>query len=105
MGVKPMSDDLQKYLKKRQESPDFREAWEASKLEYEVARQLIQLRKKSGLTQEQLAAKVHTKQSEISRIENGDQNISLDKLRKIAQAMGAEVQVQIKPAKPESQVF
>lgn len=87
--------DLQKYLEKRLESPEFRKAWQESKLEYEVARQIIQLRMKSGLTQGQLAEKVHTKQSEIARIENGKQNISLDKLKKIAEAMGGTVEIRI----------
>lgn len=87
--------DLQKYLEKRLENHEFRKAWEESRLEHEVARQLIQLRMKSGLTQEQLAEKVHTKQSEIARIENGKQNISIDKLKKIAEAMGGTVEIQI----------
>lgn len=89
--------DLQQFIAEQLADPKFRKAWEDSALEHDVARQLIQLRMKSGLTQEQLAAKTHTKQSEIARIETGKQNISLDKLRKIAQALGAEVQIEIKP--------
>ncbi|WP_067936849.1 helix-turn-helix domain-containing protein [Alicyclobacillus kakegawensis] len=87
--------DLQNYIQKRMQNPGFAKEWEASKLEYEVARQLIQLRKQSGLSQAQLAKRVHTRQSEISRIENGEQNISLDKLRKIANALGADVEIKI----------
>lgn len=87
--------DLQKYLNKRLESSEFKKHWQASRLEYGVARQLIQLRKRAGLTQEELANRVHTRQSEISRIENGDQNISLDKLRRIAEAMGGSVEIRI----------
>ncbi|TDY38986.1 helix-turn-helix protein [Alicyclobacillus sacchari] len=97
-----MSDDLEKYLAKQMEDPEFREAWAESQLEYEVARQLIQLRKSRGMTQKQLAARLRTKQSEIARIENGNQNISLGKLRKIAEAMGGHVVVKIEPA-PELQ--
>ena len=43
----------------------------------------------------ELARKVHTRQSEISRIENGEQNISIEKLRKIVEAMGGDVKIHI----------
>ncbi len=69
-----MMSDLQKFIAEQLEDPKFRKAWAESRIEYEVARQLIQLRKSKGLTQEQLAEKVHTRQSEIARIENGNQN-------------------------------
>lgn len=88
--------DMQKYINKRLETPEFKKHWEESRLEYEVARQLIQLRKQVGLTQEELAHKLHTRQSEISRIESGDQNISLEKLRRIAETMGGSVEIRIK---------
>lgn len=87
--------DLQEYLSKRVQNPEFKKHWEESRLEYEVARQLIQLRKQAGLTQEELARRLHTRQSEISRIENGDQNISLEKLRRMAEAMGGNVEIRI----------
>ena len=87
--------DLQEYPSKRVQNPEFEKQWEESRLQYEVARQLIQLRKQAGLTQEELARKLHTRQSEISRIENGDQNISLEKLRRMVEAMGGNVEIRI----------
>ena len=45
-------------------------------------------REKAGLSQKDLALKLKTTQSVISRIENGKQNISLDMLQKIANALG-----------------
>ena len=73
----------------------FKKEWEENRLEHEIARQIIQLRKQTGLTQAELARKVHTRQSEISRIENGAQNISIEKLRKIVEAMGGDVKIHI----------
>lgn len=93
-----MSGDLQKYISKQLENPEFQKVLEESRLGHEVASQLIRLRKTTGLTQEELARLVDTRQSEISRIETGDQNISINKLNKIAGAMGAEVEIIIKPA-------
>lgn len=90
-----MKDDLQQYIDQRIANPQFQTAWDASRLEYMVARQLIHLRQAQGLTQSQLARRLHTQQSEISRIEAGDQNISLGKLEKLVTAMGARVSITI----------
>jgi Helix-turn-helix. len=50
--------------------------------EFEVAKQIIGLRVKMGLTQQQLAEKVKTSQSCISRLESGSyQNVSMSFLR------------------------
>ena len=87
--------DLQYYINKRMQSHTFKKEWEENRLEHEIARQIIQLRKQTGLTQAELARKVHTRQSEISRIENGEQNISIEKLRKIVEAMGGDVKIHI----------
>jgi transcriptional regulator with XRE-family HTH domain len=66
---------------------------ELEKLEpgYQVAR----LRIKLGITQAQLAEIVGTKQPSIARLENGDSSPSLSFLEKVAEALGAEVKVQL----------
>ena len=92
-----MKNDLQRYIDEQLTQPAFKSAWEDSRLEYMVARQLIQLRRERGLTQSQLARKLHTQQSEISRIEAGDQNISLAKLEKLVTELGARVSIIIEP--------
>jgi transcriptional regulator with XRE-family HTH domain len=68
---------------------------EENKLEYEVAQQIISLRKSLGLSQKELAEKLNTRQSAISRIEKGEQNISIGLLEKIADALGVEVNVSL----------
>jgi transcriptional regulator with XRE-family HTH domain len=68
---------------------------EETKLEYEVAQQIISLRKSLGLSQKELAEKLNTRQSAISRIEKGEQNISIGLLEKIADALGGEVKVSL----------
>jgi DNA-binding XRE family transcriptional regulator len=68
---------------------------EYDKLEpiYEVTREVIRLRTEKGLTQKQLAELVGTKQSAISRLENGSYNPSLEFLTKIAHALGKEMHI------------
>lgn len=69
----------------------FREAYERLRPGYEIAR----LRLKRGLTQKQLARLADTRQSSISRLEQGDHEPSLSFLRRVAQALDAVVEVRI----------
>lgn len=87
--------DLQKHINQRLKDEAFKNTWEENKLEMEVAKQLISLRKSLGVTQSELAKRLNTKQSAISRIEKGEQNISIALLEKIAVALGGEVNISI----------
>lgn len=62
---------------------------------YELRRKLISLRKEAGLTQEQLAEKLHTKKSNISRLEsiNSRNSPKLSTLEDYAHAIGYEMQI------------
>ena len=55
-----------------------------------VRMEVRKLRKQSKLTQAQLAKKVNMKREFISRIESGEQNVTLETLMRIAQAVGKE---------------
>lgn len=59
----------------------------------EIVSKLTQARLEKGLSQAQLAEMVGTQRSNICRIENGDQNLSLDLLIKITDALGKDVSV------------
>lgn len=61
----------------------------------EIARQLKEVRKAEGMTQEHLAQLVGTKKSNISRLESGRYNPSLDFLVKVADGLGKQISVQV----------
>ena len=61
----------------------------------EIASQLRQVRKEQGMTQERLAEKVGTRKSNISRVESGRYNPSLDFLEKVAGGLGREIEVKV----------
>lgn len=63
-------------------------------LEYEVARQMLAARTTAGLTQADLARRMHTTQSVISRIESGV-NVSIETLARFADACGSRLRVQM----------
>jgi transcriptional regulator with XRE-family HTH domain len=74
--------------------------------EYESHRwigELIDLRLARGLTQKEVAERAGTTQSVISRLESGGQEPTLRFLRKVVEAVGGELNIQIKPAREAEQ--
>jgi transcriptional regulator with XRE-family HTH domain len=69
---------------------------EVNSARQEVAAQLKQVRKDQGMTQESLAELVGTKKSNISRLESGRYNPSLDFLVKVAGGLGKQIHIKVK---------
>lgn len=63
---------------------------------YQLISQLIEARIKKGLTQEELAKKIGTKQSAIARVESGNVNPTIAFLEKITQAIGSRLIIQVR---------
>ena len=63
--------------------------------EYKIIEEIIMARKEKNLTQKGLAELIGTRQSNISRLESGNYNPSLELLIKISQAMGKKLEVKI----------
>lgn len=86
--------DFQQYLKEELEDPVFRRHYEEYGKQLEIAYQILQLRKKQGLSQVQLAQKLGTTQGNVARMEAGQQNFTTDTLQKIASAFRRELKIQ-----------
>lgn len=89
-------DDWENTKKKLLKNPKFRKLYEESRIEYEIARTIIRARIKKGLTQKQLADKLHTRQSVISRVEGANTTPSISFLKRLATALNTTLQVQFK---------
>lgn len=86
-------DDLEKLLKKQMEDPKFEKEWEDFQPELQLMHQIIGERIKQNLTQKELAEKMGTKQANISKIENGNANPSLDFLKRLANSLGKKLEI------------
>jgi transcriptional regulator with XRE-family HTH domain len=86
-------DHLEEHLK----DPAFRQAWEESELNYQIARALIKLRLDLNLTQQELARKAGVPQSVIARLESGKHSPSLRSLEKISNKLGLQVKLDLVP--------
>ena len=68
---------------------------EKNEAEYKIIEEIITARIEKNLTQKKLAELIGTRQSNISRLENGNYNPTLDFLQKIASAMDKKLEVRI----------
>ena len=94
--------DLQKYISKRKKSDsEFAENYDLGYQNFKIGMVLRQMRKDSGITQEELAGKLKTKKSVISRIENHAEDIRLSTLNKYAETMGRSLKIQFVANSPQ----
>jgi HTH-type transcriptional regulator / antitoxin HipB len=88
--------DLQKYIEKRKkQDSEFAKNFDKGYEEFKIGEILKQARKDMGLSQEEVAIKLHTKKSAISRIENHAQDIKLSTLQNFANILGKELKIQL----------
>jgi DNA-binding XRE family transcriptional regulator len=96
-GVQGMSD-LKEYVRQRsQGDPEFAEGFETGYEDFKIGVLLRQAREQAGFTQQEIAEKLETQKSAISRIENRAGDIRLSTLERYAQALGWSLSVQLNP--------
>jgi len=88
--------DLKKYIDKRKKTDKaFSEGYDEGYEQFKIGVILRQARESAGLTQEELALRLKTKKTAISRIENHAEDIKLSTLERVAKALGKRLQVHI----------
>ena len=87
--------DWKKLKTELMKNPEFRKEYKESELEFQISQTIIRARVEKGYTQKQLAEKLHTKQSVISRVESARTTPSLSFLKRIATALNADLQVKL----------
>ena len=78
-------------------NPKVRRAYEEGLDDLRLAVRLAELREKRGLTQTELAAKIHTSAAVISRLERGH-NVEFKTLKKVAAALQARLTLELLPS-------
>jgi DNA-binding XRE family transcriptional regulator len=89
-------DDLNKYINKRKrQSAYLLNNFDKGYENFKLGVLLKQARKEAGITQEELAQKLNTKKSAISRIENHSEDIRLSTLTRYISALGKKLSLHI----------
>lgn len=89
-------DDLDKYIQKRKNSSkEFGQNFDKGYEDFKIGELLKLARTEAGFTQEEVAIKLNTKKSAISRIENHALDIKLSTLQNFANILGKELKIQL----------
>jgi len=96
--------NFDKYLEEQLQDDVFAARFEKAGEAWDIALQLAALRKKSGLSQKELARRLGTSQQQISRLESPlYEGHSLSMLRRVAEVLGARVHIELqRERKPKS---
>ena len=87
---------MKQYIDRRKKiDKEFAEGYEEGYEQFKIGAMLRHARESVGLTQEELALKLNTRKTAISRIENHAEDIKLSTLKRFAAALGKQLRLQI----------
>lgn len=90
---------LQELKKKQMENPEFVKEYEAIQPEMDVIRAIVDARTSQNITQKELAERTGINQADISKLENGTRNLSINLLKRLAEGMGMVLKIEFVPKK------
>lgn len=79
------------------QNEEFRKEYEAIQPEMDVIRAIVEARISQNLTQKELSERSGNNQADISKIENGTRNPSLNLLKRLADGMGMSLKIEFIP--------
>ena len=94
--VEVMSD-LDELTKELMRDEEFRREYEAIQPELNITRAIFDARIRSGMTETQLSKRSGISQADISRLETGNRNPSLNLLKRLANAMNVTLRIEFVP--------
>ena len=91
--------DLQELTNELMQDPEFVKEYEAIQPEVNISRAILNARINAGMTQVELSQKSGISQADISRLEKGTRNPSLNLLKRLAEAMDSTLSIEFIPNK------
>ena len=85
------------FLEKQLQDEEFRKEYESMQPEFDVIKAMVAARTSQSLTQKELAERTGIHQADISKLENGTRNPSLNLLKRLAEGMGMVLKVEFIP--------
>ena len=88
---------LNEMLSEEMKDDEFRKEYEAIQPELDVIRAMVDARNSVNMTQKELSERTGISQADISKIENGTRNPSLNLLKRLAEGMGMTLKIEFVP--------
>lgn len=84
-------------LAKQMKDEEFKKEYEAIQPEMDVIRAIVDARTSQNLTQKELSERTGINQADISKLENGTRNPSINLLKRLAEGMGMTLIIEFVP--------
>lgn len=91
--VYKMAKTFKELLINELKNPEFKKEWENLDAEFQIIRAMVDARKEKDITQKELSELTGIAQADISKIENGNANPSINTLKRLAKAMGKKLKI------------
>jgi transcriptional regulator with XRE-family HTH domain len=88
---------LKDYINEQMENEEFRNEYEKLQPEFEIIRAIVEARNSRHLTQKELSVLTGINQADISKIENGTRNPSLNMIKRLAEGMNMRLELNFIP--------
>ena len=88
---------LKQFKYEQMTNHEFAEEYEALQPELDVIKAIIEARTSQNLTQKQLAERTGINQADISKLENGTRNPTINLLKRLADGMGMALKIEFVP--------
>lgn len=88
---------LEDYKNEQMKNPEFAKEYAEIQPEMEVIRAIVNARLSQHLTQKELAERTGIDQADISKLENGTRNPSINLLKRLAEGMGMALRIEFVP--------
>lgn len=92
-----MGKNFRETLNQQLQNPKFKTEWDALEPEFQIIKAMIDGRKEKNITQKELADLTGITQADISRIETGNSNPSIQTLQRLAAGLGMRVKLEFVP--------
>ncbi len=87
------------YLGEQMRNEAFRKEYEKNQPELDIIRAIVEARASQHLTQKQLAERTGINQADISKLENGTRNPTINLLKRLADGMDMTLKIEFIPKK------
>lgn len=92
-----MTKLFSEYLNDKLNNPEFKKEYDALEPEYELIQELIEMRKMKNLTQSDISKMTGIHQTDISRLETGKANPTLETLLRVADSLDSKLKIELVP--------
>lgn len=92
-----MGRTYREFLNEKLKDPEFKKEWDEMEPEFQLIKAMLKGREERRLSQRELAERTGITQADISRMESGEANPTLDTLKRIAEGLGMSLNLSFTP--------